>query len=135
VSLPILSDGEPVIKATMWYAKRGLKAREETHFRFNCSALTNSGFLSMNSSSDEKSGRKKIGEHIEIVYDVVVSMEISSAEGSKVDSKRIDFGKLREEQVKGLTDLFSMMAANVEYLKKLAPQFEKLDKAKPPYLQ
>ena len=89
----------------------------------------------MNSSSDEKSGRKKIGEHIEIVYDVVVSMEISSAEGSKVDSKRIDFGKLREEQVKGLTDLFSMMAANVEYLKKLAPQFEKLDKAKPPYLQ
>ena len=71
----------------------------------------------------------------EILYDVVVTMEISRGEGMPVDSKKVDFGKLREEQVKGLTDIFSMMAANIEYLKKLTPQFEKLDKSKPPYLQ
>jgi len=82
--------------------------------------------------SDEK--RKKVGEGNEIYYDVVVSMEISNEKGSQVDSKRIDFGKLKEDQVKGLTDVFSMMAANIEYLKKLAPQFERMDKSKPQYL-
>ena len=86
---------------------------------------------------DERGSRKKVGGsgNNEILYDVVVSMDISTGEGLNVDSKRIDFGKLREEQVKGLTDLFSMIAANVEYLKKLAPQFDKMDKSKPPYLQ
>jgi len=82
------------------------------------------------------SGRKKAGVGSnEIFYDVVVSMEISRDNGLNVDSKRIDFGRLKEDQVKGLTDIFSMMAANVEYLKKLTPQFEKMDKSKPAYLQ
>jgi division protein CdvB (Snf7/Vps24/ESCRT-III family) len=58
-----------------------------------------------------------------------------SKNGRLVETKDIDFGKLKEAQVKGLTDLFSMMAANIEYIKKLEPQFEKLDKSKPNYLQ
>lgn len=58
-----------------------------------------------------------------------------SKDGKEVDRKRVDFGKIKEAQVKGLADLFSMMAANIEYLKKLTPQFEKLDKSKPAYLQ
>jgi Zn-finger domain-containing protein len=82
--------------------------------------------------ADEK--RKKKVEVNEIYFDVVVSMEISRENGDTVDSKRIDFGKLKEDQVKGLTDIFSMMAANIEYLKKLAPQFERMDKSKPQYL-
>lgn len=67
-------------------------------------------------------------------YNVEVTMKVSK-DGKNVESKNIDFGKLRESQVKGLTDLFSMMAANVEYIKKLTPQFEKLDRSKPAYLQ
>ena len=82
--------------------------------------------------TDEK--RKRIAENNEIYYDVIVSMEISNEKGDQVDSKRIDFGRLKEDQVKGLTDIFSMMAANIEYLKKLAPQFERMDKSKPQYL-
>jgi hypothetical protein len=85
----------------------------------------------MNGTDDKT---KKMVESNEIYYDVVVSMEISNEKGSQVDSKRIDFGKLKEDQVKGLTDIFSMMAANIEYLKKLAPQFERMDKSKPQYL-
>lgn len=68
------------------------------------------------------------------IYDVVVSMKISK-NGQDVENKDINFGKLKEAQVKGLTDIFSMMAANIEYIKKLSPQFEKLDKSKPTYLQ
>lgn len=67
-------------------------------------------------------------------FDVVVTMQISR-NGRDVDVKKVDFGKLKEAQVKGLADLFSMMAANIEYLKKLTPQFEKIDKSKPGYLQ
>jgi hypothetical protein len=67
-------------------------------------------------------------------YRVEVSMKISK-HGSIVETKNIDFGIMKESQLKGLTDLFSMMAANIEYLKKLAPQFEKLEKGKPNYLQ
>ena len=67
-------------------------------------------------------------------YQVVVSMIISS-DKNEVETKNIDFGKLNDDQVKGLADLFSMMAANVEYIKKLAPQFERIDKNKPNYLQ
>jgi hypothetical protein len=85
----------------------------------------------MNGTDDE---RKRVAESNEAYYDVVVSMEISSEKGVPVDSKRIDFGRLNEDQVKGLTDIFSMMAANIEYLKKLAPQFERMDKSKPQYL-
>ena len=68
------------------------------------------------------------------MFDVVVTMEISK-DGTNVDSRRVEFGKLKEEQVKGLADLFSMMAANIEYIKKLSPQFEKLGKSVPNYLQ
>ncbi len=46
----------------------------------------------------------------------------------EVETKNIDFGILKESQVKGLTDLFSMMAANIEY-------FEKLEKGKANYLE
>jgi Zn-finger domain-containing protein len=67
-------------------------------------------------------------------YDVTVTMEISK-NGRHVDQKKVDFGKLREAQVKGLADLFSMLSANMEYLKSLTPQFEKIDKSKPTYLQ
>ena len=90
----------------------------------------------MNGADWEKKNdnKKKKVESNAIYYDVVVSMEISRENGDTVDSKRIDFGKLKEDQVKGLTDIFSMMAANIEYLKKLAPQFERMDKSKPQYL-
>ena len=67
-------------------------------------------------------------------YNVDVTMKISK-HGRGVETKTIDFGIVKESQVKGLTDLFSMMAANIEYIKKLAPQFEKLEKGKPTYLQ
>lgn len=67
-------------------------------------------------------------------YDVVVSMEVSK-DGQRVDFKKIDFGKLKEAQVKGLADLFAMMADNIAYIKKLSPQFEKLDRSVPTYLQ
>ena len=61
-------------------------------------------------------------------------MQISK-DGREVDRKKLDFSKLKEAQVKGLADLFSMMSANIEYIKSLTPQFEKLDKSKPSYLQ
>jgi hypothetical protein len=68
------------------------------------------------------------------LFQVVVTMQISKR-GREVESKRVDLGELKEEQVKGLTDLFSMLAANVEYIKKLTPQFEKIGRSKPGYLQ
>ena len=67
-------------------------------------------------------------------YDVIVTMQISKG-GKDVDRKNVDFGKLKEAQVRGLTDLFTMMSSNIEYIKSLAPQFEKIDKSKPSYLQ
>jgi len=67
-------------------------------------------------------------------FDVIVTMQISK-DGAEVERKKVDFGKLKQSQVKGLADLFSMMSANIEYLKSLTPQFEKMDKSKPTYLQ
>lgn len=67
-------------------------------------------------------------------YLVEVSMNVSK-KGRAVETRKIDFGHLKEAQVRGLTDLFAMLAQNVEYIKKLTPQFEKLDKSKPSYLQ
>ncbi len=67
-------------------------------------------------------------------YDVSVTMQVSK-NGRDVDRKKVDFGKLKEAQVKGLADFFSMMSANIEYIKSLTPQFEKIDKSKPAYLQ
>jgi hypothetical protein len=67
-------------------------------------------------------------------YNVEVTMQVSK-QGKEIDRKRVDFGLLKEAQVKGLADLFSMMAANIEYIKNLTPQFEKIDKSKPAYLQ
>jgi hypothetical protein len=68
------------------------------------------------------------------IYSVEVVMSVSK-EGEEVEKKRVDFGKLKEAQVKGLADLFSMMSANIEYIKALTPQFERLDKTRPEYLQ
>lgn len=67
-------------------------------------------------------------------YSVEVTMKISR-KGKVMQTKNIDFGRLREAQVRGLTDLFAMLAQNVEYIKNLTPQFERLDKSKPSYLQ
>jgi hypothetical protein len=69
----------------------------------------------------------------EDTYEVSVTMVVTK--NGRNDTKRIEFGKLKEDQVKGLADLFSMMSANIEYIKSLTPQFEKLDKNKPAYLQ
>ncbi len=86
------------------------------------------------SSDDYESSKENSGGSSE-VFRVVVSMIITDSSGKEADSKQIDFGKLKRDQVKGLTDLFSMMAANIEYIKKLEPQYERLDKSKPPYLR
>jgi hypothetical protein len=69
------------------------------------------------------------------VFGVVVSMKITNDQGEEVDSKTIDFGKLRSDQLKGLTDVFAMMASNIEYIRKLAPQYEKVGSTVPPYLR
>lgn len=69
------------------------------------------------------------------VFGVVISMQISDETGKEVDSKRIDFGKLKLDQVRELADLFTMIASNIEYIKKLEPQYERLDKSKPAYLR
>ena len=75
---------------------------------------------------DENQGKK--------VFDVVVTMSIGQ-EGREVEARRIDFGKVREDQLKALTDLFSTIASNVEAIRNLAPLYEKLDKSKPSYLR
>jgi len=82
-----------------------------------------------NGEAEEKEQKEE-----EETYDVVVSMEISK-NGQRVDLKKADFGRMKMAQVKGLADLFVMMSANIEYIKKLTPQFEKLDKSIPNYLQ
>ncbi|MDH2900784.1 MAG: hypothetical protein PXY39_07405 [archaeon] len=86
-------------------------------------------------SQDKDGAEKEKSSESADIFGVVVTMMIADTSGKEVDSKRIDFGKLKRDQVKGLTDLFSMMASNVEYIKKLEPQYEKLDKSKPPYLR
>lgn len=67
-------------------------------------------------------------------FTVEVVMSVSR-DGAEIDKKRVNFGKIKEAQVKGLADLFSMMAANIEYITALTPQFEKLDRTRPEYLQ
>jgi hypothetical protein len=69
------------------------------------------------------------------VFGVIVSMRVSNEQGEEVESKTVDFGKLREDQLKGLIDIFAIMASNVEYIRKLAPQYEKVGKTVPPYLR
>jgi hypothetical protein len=69
------------------------------------------------------------------IFRVTVSMNIKNENDKEVDSRTIDFGKMNGDQLKGLTDLFSMMASNVEYIRKLAPQYEKLGSSVPPYLR
>ena len=86
-------------------------------------------------SQDKKGAETEKSSESSDIFGVVVTMLITDISGKEIDSKRIDFGKLKRDQVKGLTDLFSMMASNVEYIKKLEPQYEKLDKSKPPYLR
>ena len=84
-------------------------------------------------SSDDH-GRKKPGEvQSQEIFDVLVTMQIGK-DGKEVEKKTIDFGKISADQLRGLTDIFSMIASNVEYIRKLAPQYEKLDKSKPSYL-
>ena len=86
-------------------------------------------------SQDKDGAEKEKSSESSDIFGVVVTMMITDTSGKEVDSKMIDFGKLKRDQVKGLTDLFSMMASNMEYIKKLEPQYEKLDKSKPPYLR
>jgi hypothetical protein len=66
-------------------------------------------------------------------FEVSVSMHIKK-DGKEIETKNVDFGKMHEDQLKGLTELFSMIASNVEYIRNLAPQYEKIDKSKPSYL-
>ena len=73
-------------------------------------------------------------EEDEETFSVEVVMAVSK-DGKEVDKKRVDFGKLKGAQVRGLADLFAMMSANIEYIKALTPQFEKLDRTRPEYLQ
>jgi hypothetical protein len=67
-------------------------------------------------------------------FAVVVTMKISDEQGNEVDSKSVDFGRLGADQLKGLADIFAMMASNVEYIRKLSPQYEKLGNSIPAYL-
>ena len=67
------------------------------------------------------------------IFEVSVSMHIKK-DGKEIESKNVDFGKMREDQLKGLTDLFSMIASNVEYIRNLAPQYEKIGNSKPSYV-
>jgi hypothetical protein len=69
------------------------------------------------------------------LFGVVVTMKISDESGKEIDSKAVDFGKLSSDQLRGLTDLFAMMASNVEYIRKLSPQYEKVGNSIPPYLR
>ncbi len=85
-------------------------------------------------ASNKEGNPTKDSESSSDIFEVVISMQITDESGKEVDSKKIDFGKLKRDQVHGLADLFSMMASNVEYIKKLEPQYEKLDKSKPAYL-
>lgn len=85
-------------------------------------------------SNNDRNPKRIMESSSSEVFGVVVSMQITDMSGKEVDSKKIDFGKLKLDQVRGLTDLFSMMASNIEYIKKLEPQYEKLGKSKPAYL-
>jgi hypothetical protein len=83
----------------------------------------------------DKKTAEESSSKMQEIFGVVVTMMITDTTGKEVESKKIDFGKLKRDQVKGLADLFSMMSSNVEYIKKLEPQYERLDKSKPPYLR
>ena len=84
---------------------------------------------------NESDSKDKLSQSTSSAFGVVVTMMITDDTGKDVDSKKIDFGKLKLDQVRGLTELFSMMASNIEYIKKLEPLYEKLDKNKPAYLR
>jgi hypothetical protein len=83
------------------------------------------GFVNTRIMPSEKTGE---------IFRVKVSMIISNEREEHVDSKTVDFGSLKLDQLRGLTDLFSALASNVEYIKKLAPQYERLSNSAPPYL-
>ncbi len=68
------------------------------------------------------------------IHRVVVSMDIYENE-VKVDEKEIDFGKMHKVALRELVDLFSLMAKDIEQVKKLGPQIRKLEKEKPEYLK
>jgi hypothetical protein len=86
-------------------------------------------------SVDERRDKNVSNPPSSELFHVKVSMDISKESGEKLDSKVIDFGLLKADQLRGLADIFSMMAANIEYLKKLSPQFEKMDGSIPSYLR
>ncbi|MGI0079582.1 MAG: hypothetical protein ACRECH_08155 [Nitrososphaerales archaeon] len=68
------------------------------------------------------------------IFDVVVTLSIGQ-NGKEVETRKIDFGKVRDDQLKALTDLFATISSNVDAIRKMAPIYEKLDKSKPSYLR
>ena len=54
---------------------------------------------------------------------------------SKVEQKQIDFGMMDEAALNELKALFSLMAKDIEQVKKLGPQIRKLEKENPEYVK
>jgi len=78
---------------------------------------------------DKESEGKKVLSHR-----VVVSMDIFENE-AMVERKQIDFGRMDKDALKELVDLFSLMAKDIEQVKKFGPQYRKLEKKKPEYVK
>ena len=68
------------------------------------------------------------------VYRTKVIMEITDDKGELVRKREIDLGKMNESALNELNDLFSLMSKDIDQIKKLEPQFEKLAKREPEYL-
>jgi hypothetical protein len=68
------------------------------------------------------------------VYRTRVIMEVTDDRGELVKKRSIDLGKMNENTLNELNDLFSLMSKDIDQIKKLEPQFEKLAKRDPEYL-
>jgi hypothetical protein len=94
--------------------------------------------MSSGNPQDDKHRRQVggTGSHnkTEKVYHVTVSMIIDEEGKGVIDKKQIDFGKMDFEALKELTDMFNLMSKDIDQIKRLKPQFEKIEKTKPEYL-
>lgn len=68
------------------------------------------------------------------IHRVIVSMDIFENDRI-VDKKEIDFGRMDKEALNELIGLFSLMAKDIEQIKKLSPHIRKLEKETPDYLK
>lgn len=69
------------------------------------------------------------------IYGVTVSMIIDEEGKGEIDRKEINFGRMDSAALKELTDMFSLMSKDIDQIKRLKVQFEKLEKTKPEYLE